>query len=174
MPKKPRSDSKLNSLPLEQKELLVDWLVEENLSYKDAVERVEDEFGVSTSTGAMSTFYSTACWQVKIERSRELADSLGDAGETDEFEAQAMKAVRQKFFELSLGSQVNLKDLKALAKIIGDSKALQIRVKDLEIKERRIELLEKKAAMADQAEGIMGSQLTEEEKAQRMRQLFGM
>lgn len=174
MPKKPRSDSKLASLPLEQREQLVSWLVEENLSYQDAVERVEEEFGVSTSAGAMSAFYSTACWQVKIEKSRELADSLGDAGETDEFEAQAMKAVRQKFFELSLNSQVNLKDLKALAKIIGDSKTLEIRLKDLEIKERRIELLEKKAAMADKAKDIMNSQLTEEDKALEMRQLFGM
>lgn len=42
------------------------------------------------------------------------------------------------------------------------------------IEERKLVLLEKKAAMADQAEAVAKSDLTAEEKAARMREVFGI
>ena len=38
--RKPSAAGKLTSLPPEQRELLIGWLVDENLSYADAMSRV--------------------------------------------------------------------------------------------------------------------------------------
>ncbi len=46
---------------------------------------------------------------------------------------------------------------------------------DLDLKERRVQLLEQKAAQLDQAKATLGDgALTEEQKQQRIRQIFGM
>ena len=57
--KQPRSDSRLAQLPLAQRHLLERWLFVENVSYAQAVERIAQEFGVKTSTGAVRRFFET-------------------------------------------------------------------------------------------------------------------
>ena len=50
-----------------------------------------------------------------------------------------------------------------------------LNVKKVNLDERRIALLEKKAAAFDEAEGVLkNKQLTEEQRAQRMREVFGI
>jgi hypothetical protein len=49
--------SKLNSLPPAQREQLIRWLCVEEISYKCALLRLKKEFGVSSSTGALSKFW---------------------------------------------------------------------------------------------------------------------
>lgn len=44
----------------------------------------------------------------------------------------------------------------------------------LDLQERRVALLEKKAAMADEAKGVVESKLTPEEKMERIKAIFGM
>lgn len=61
--------------------------------------------------------------------------------------------------------------------VLEDRKAAanyELKKADLDIKERRVSLLEQKAAQADQAKGVIESALTPEEKQQRLRQIFGM
>jgi len=52
-----RSDSVFSQLTVEQVETLEGWLFEENLSYKEALERVRNEFKVEASLTGLRRFY---------------------------------------------------------------------------------------------------------------------
>ncbi len=58
--RKLRSDSTFNGLSAGQREQLLNWLFNDNISYAAAVERVKKEFGIATSLSAMRRFYRHA------------------------------------------------------------------------------------------------------------------
>lgn len=58
---KPGIVPRLQSLPLDQREALIKWLVEENLAYDKARARLKTEFGVQTSKSALSNFWTQVC-----------------------------------------------------------------------------------------------------------------
>ena len=64
---KMRSDCVFSKLTPEQAELLESWLFEENLSYKDALERAQKEFGIGGSLTGLRRFYG----RLAKERGRE-------------------------------------------------------------------------------------------------------
>jgi hypothetical protein len=97
------------------------------------------------------------------------------AARPDRFDAATIALVRQKTFERAVARDGNLDELAILAKILNDSAKLRLKEKDQQLTERRVSLLEKKAAQADQAKGIVGDQaLSDEQKAAQLRSLFGM
>ena len=55
--RKLRPDSNWCKLSAEQRETLERWLFEENIGYREALERVKREFGVTTSMRSMSEYY---------------------------------------------------------------------------------------------------------------------
>jgi hypothetical protein len=69
---KMRSDSEYSKLTPEQVETLEGWLFEENMSYKDALERAQKEFGIKSSLTGLRRFYG----RLAKERNK---DSLADA-----------------------------------------------------------------------------------------------
>ena len=66
--KKPRSDSKLDGLDLDQQRQLVEWLLTPGLSYEHVKKLVFDEFNVSTSAAALSAFYQSYVSAYLIQR----------------------------------------------------------------------------------------------------------
>jgi len=177
MSKKPRSDSKLMSLPPHQRDTLIRWLTEENIKYPEAVDRLWKDFGVKTSATALSQFYATQCFSLRYSEAGEVANTVAAEMEQrpDQFDAATIALVRQKTFERAVARDGNLDELAILAKILHDSAKLRLKEKDQQLTERRVALLEKKAAQADKAKGIVGDkELSEEEKAAQLRSLFGM
>jgi hypothetical protein len=177
MAKKPRSDSKLAALNPEQKALLRTWLIDENLSYRDAKARLHDDFNITTSEGALSQFYATECFALRSSEAKEFAErvveELTESGE--KFDEATLALIKQKAFERAYAKNGNIDELATLAKILGDSAKLKLKEKDQALAERRISILEKKAALADKAKDITSnSELSDEEKAAQMRGLFGM
>jgi len=175
MSHKPRSDSKLASLNPEQKAQLRTWLVDENKSYEDVQQLLKDDFNVRVSTGALSRFYATDCFALRSSEAKEFAErvvgELKTSGEN--FDAATLALVKQKAFERAYAKNGNLDELAVLAKIIADSAKLKLKERDQQLTERRIVILEQKAALADKATGIERDEtLTEEEKSKRMRALF--
>jgi hypothetical protein len=70
---KMRSDCVFSKLTPEQVETLEGWLFEENLSYKDALERAQKEFGIESSLTGLRRFYG----RLAKERNKEsLADAM--------------------------------------------------------------------------------------------------
>lgn len=177
MPNKPRSDSVLDSLNPEMKAQLVEWLVQDNLSYKDAKARLAEDFNIKTSVGALSRFYALHCFAFRSSEAKEFAEKVvADLQEgAPQFDQATLALVKQKAFERAYARNGNLKELLALSKIIGDSAKLTLKKRDQELAERRIVILEAKAALADKATGIASDgQLSDEEKGARLRGLFGM
>ena len=64
---KMRSDCVFSKLTPEQADMLEGWLFEENLSYKDALERAQKEFGIGGSLTGLRRFYG----HLAKERGRE-------------------------------------------------------------------------------------------------------
>ncbi len=174
MAKKPRSDSKLASLPGAQRAALIEWLVEDNCTYAQAKAKLAEEFAVKTSAGALSAFYKKFCWSAVFEKSRQAAESLEGLEDSGLFTAGASKAIKQKIFEIGVDKDLSISDLKVVANIIGESAKLEIKRKELALAERRQKLAEEKAAKFDEAHGVMESQLSEEEKGAKIRALFGI
>jgi hypothetical protein len=175
MSKKPRSDAKLLGMPPHYKEALIRWLTEDNLSYVDARARLKEEFSVSTSLAALSQFYTSQCFSLRYSQAREIADTVAEemAQSPDKFDDATISLIKQKAFERAVAKDGNLDELALLAKMLHDSKKLQIKAGDQKIAERRMLLLEKKAEAYDKAKGVLQDKtLNEEERATRMRQLF--
>ncbi len=130
--KKPRGDSKLDALTPEQKVQLAEWLTVENLIYSKARARVLQEFGVSTTVSALSSFYSrfAAPWSY--------AQASGDAESftalmSPHLEPAALKRATQLAFSALTNRKPDIKAAKALFKIVGDSAKLNLAERKLSL-----------------------------------------
>lgn len=175
--RKPRADAKLRNLPAEQRTALTDWLVDEGITYEEALKRLQKEFGIKSSLGAICDFYKRECFGLRFRKAASFADQIVDTlkaqsdGSLDEAVALAM---RQRFFDLAVSKDANLSDLETIARIQGDTVKLELKKRDLEQKERKLVLLEKKAAQADDAANVAKSDQTPEEKERAIKAIFGI
>ncbi|MBI5693655.1 MAG: hypothetical protein HZC55_26560 [Verrucomicrobia bacterium] len=174
MNRKPRGDSKLDALSPAQQERLAEWLTIENLTYAEALVRVREEFGVSTSRSALHGFFTRVAAPWKYAQARGEAETFAGLME-GQFDAATIKKAKQLAFDAVAGPRPDLKSARTLLKIIGDTAKQQLAERRLELDTRKVTLLEAKAALADRAKGISdNSALTPEEKAAQLRALFGM
>lgn len=135
MSRKARSDAKLKSLPPHQREMLVRWLAEENVDYKTAKERLEQDFGVETSIGALSNFYATQCWQHSSAQAREFADEAVRLakGAGADFDTATLALIQERAFVMARTRGSDVKDLAILAGIIGDTARLRLKEREINL-----------------------------------------
>lgn len=133
MARKPRSNAKLKSLPPHQREMLVRWLVDENLSYENAKDRLEQDFNVTTSVGALSNFYATECWEQSSQQARDFAEQVRQAAKSsaEDFDTATLALVQERAFVLAKTKGSDVSDLATLAKIIGESAKLRLKQREL-------------------------------------------
>ena len=177
MSKKKRSDSTLASLNPQQKAQLRTWLVDENKSYEQVSALLHEDFNVRAGVTAVRNFYASDCFSLRSSEAKEFAEQVVSELQTSgqSFDTATLALVKQKAFERAYAKNGDIDELATLAKILGDSAKLELKRKDQELSERRVKLLEQKAAQADQAQKITGnSELSDAEKAAQMRALFGM
>lgn len=177
MANKPRSDSKLAALTPQQKAQLRTWLVDENKGYAEVQKLLHDDFNVRVGITAIQRFYASDCFSLRSSEAKEFAELVVQELKTSDqsFDTATLALVKQKAFERAYAKNGNIEELTQLAKIIGDSAKLDLKRKDQQLTERRIVILEQKAAQADQAKSIAGNEtLSDAEKAAQMRALFGM
>lgn len=177
MSRKRRSDAKLHALPEPVKEQLIRWLTEENVSYETAKERLEMDFNVRVSVGALCDFYATECYLQTSASAQEFVTRVEAEVKADgrAYDAATMKLVRQRAYMLARTQGASVKDLATLAGIIGDAAKLELKAQEVAIAGRRLALLEKKAAQADAAKGVADDEtLTDEQRTAKLRQIFRM
>jgi hypothetical protein len=177
MAKKPRSDKKLAALNPQQRAILRGWLVDDNLSYAEARDRLWQDFRLRVSVGALSSFYASDCFSLRSSEAKDFAEhvvaELTASG--DKFDEATLSLIRQKAFERAYARDGNLDELATLAKIIGDSQKLAIKAREVALAERRLKLLEKKAAQADAAESsLRNPDLTPAEREAKLKEIFGL
>ena len=142
-----------------------------NEGYKEILDWLALECGVSSTLSALSGFYKRHCAPLRREM-QELAAVKAEAiidgsGRTD-WNTATMELVKQVSFELMSGQQVDTKTAEKFIKLIlkADAQAVD---------RERLELMKAKAAQADAAEGVAKDEkLSPEEKDAALRRIFRM
>lgn len=172
--RKPRGDSKLDALLPEQQERLAEWLTIENLTYAEAKERVQAEFGVSTTPSALQGFYSRFAAPWKYARARGEAESFAALLE-GKFDEASKKKVQQLAFEALNSPSPDTKAAKTFFKILGDTAKVEIARDRVTLDARKVKLLEQKAAQAEAAENVTkDATLTPEAREAKLKEIFGL
>jgi len=177
MPRKPRADAKLRSLPPERKDTLRQWLVDENISYEEVVKRMGELWNLKSSVGAVSDFFAKECFSLRFREASKLAEDLSATLKESPqvFDEATNKAISQKAFELAVAKDANVGELVQLAKIIGDTARLKLKAQEVELDLRRISILEKREAQAEAAETVARNPaLTPQEREQKIKEVFGI
>ena len=170
MNKKPRSDSKLDSLPEQQLLELRDGLLS-GWKLEDAKSWLIVECGVSSALSAVSGFYKRHCVPVIRDR-RQLAALKAEAitegvGLTD-WDGASIERLRQTVFEFMSDPNADIEATERLFKLL-------LKSRDQEVDRRKLVLLEEKAKQADAAAGLAkDGKLTDEEKAAELKRIFRM
>ncbi|MEO0510562.1 MAG: hypothetical protein AAF065_11960 [Verrucomicrobiota bacterium] len=113
-----------------------DWLSIENMSYDDAVEKIEEEFKESTSTGALTNFFQKHCVGFKHKRARDLASDVRKVFEEDsecDFSQLTLQKIEQRAFEEAFAKDANIEELESLSRILGASAKLKLAQRKLEL-----------------------------------------
>lgn len=100
MSRKPRADSALKTLPADQQEKLFRLL--RATSYEKALPIVAKEFGVRTSSAALSAFFSWYPLSRRLEQAKSFADQLTQQLKANphlNLDAEKLSAVGQVAFE---------------------------------------------------------------------------
>ena len=120
--RKPRSDSPLAKLPEHVREQLIAWLVDENLSYAEARERLHLDCNVETSEAALGGFYQHFCRPYVLRRSAEAAERLQETtGELmQSWDEPSIALVKQTYFELLSAPHPDAKLVAVFAMQIAD------------------------------------------------------
>lgn len=166
--KKPRGDAKLKTLPDALQETLFQTL-RRTTAEKTAAWLLE-KHGVATSTGSLSEFFSWYPRTGWLKQSAAFATNLeATIKKLPELKISAEQAsqVAQVSFEIQ-AAQNNDPEL-FLALQDGKLKAAK-----LQLDERKVKLLEAKAAQADQGKAVASDEdLSPEEQLAKFRQIFG-
>lgn len=169
MSRKPRADAKLKTLPDALQEDL--YQVLRRTSQEKVIAMLKDKHGIETSAGALTEFFS---W---YPRSQSLRNAASFA---DQFLAQAQKLPEFKgnIAELQRAAEV-LFQIQAAQdrdpKLFVELMKISLAKRDQELNERKVKLLEAKAALADEAKQLAGDgALTPEEKERRIKLVFGI
>jgi hypothetical protein len=188
MPRKPKIPTagkpvppmtRLKKLPLADREKIYQWTLD--LKGEEARKQIVAEYDIRLSSDSQLSLWRS--WQFQQRR----MESLNSVTEQfEEFYAKANPAasrevIRQMgiaFFMSEAANRGDAEGFHAFASLdIKDNsaktKALQ-EEKKLNISERRLQLLEAKAAQADQAKEVLDGPKTPEEKQAAIRAIFGM
>jgi len=169
MSRKPRTDSKLKTLPAETQRQIFELL--RGVPYRKAVAEVREKFGVETSVGALAEFYSWFPLSRGLEQAASFAEQLEKMAKADPQLAGKSEEI-SRFAQIAFEARaVETQDPELYVELA----KLRIKREANTLQERRVKILEAKAAKADAAEQVANdSTLTEEERTKRLRQIFRM
>jgi hypothetical protein len=182
--RKTRSDSTLGNLPDATQDAIFELCERTSLSEARAIlsaPETEAGYNLQVSEAALSRWLSTRRherWLDKIRDNKQrIADAetqLADTANDSYADTLILDGIKEYTLNLLATGQADVSDLTNLVKLIGESNKLTLAKQKLSIDERRVSLLEQKAAQADNAKSTIQSTLTAEEKEQRIKQIFGL
>ncbi len=168
--KKPRADSVLKTLPPERQADIAAYALGHTLAETRDWLRAD---GVKCSTTGLSEWFSWYRLQQVFMRAESSAEDFKgwlnrSFPALSEQELDQRASLMFQFEAVKSGDPTTY-----LAFASARTKAKQ-KDRELALNERRVTLLEKKAAQADAAKAVVESAGTPEEKQQKMRQIFGL
>ena len=150
--KKPRSDSKLMSLPEEQQQQLIDWMLS-NMPYHTVKKMCLQKFKVTTSLAALSHFWESECSVAFLARRKRAVTTAEEIAEDAQrtpgrFDAATLQALKQKAFELSISPQADPRDVKSLFMLVLKARDQELSSAELNLAREKFEFDAAKAALA--------------------------
>lgn len=136
MARKPRSDSKIMSLPQPVQDQIADWLTVANQSYEQVRQRCAQELGVTTSVGALQHFYGVYAAPRKYAQASDAADAFASLMQ-GRFDEATIKKAQELAFDAINSPAPDVKTAKTLVKIVGDSAKLELQRRKLALDEQR-------------------------------------
>lgn len=177
--KKPRSDSKLDTMPESRVLELRDKLMA-NASHKDILSWLAVECGVTVSGSALTSFFKRHCAPL-VRDKRRLAvlksEALGDAmaKEPAKWDGAIVEKVKQRVFEFLDNDDAKPEELMLVVDAVTKANKDKRDDAKAQLEREKFEEAKRKAQLADDAKRITGDQaLSAEEKQARLKQIFGM
>lgn len=176
MSRKARSDSVISKLAPSVRAELARMLSEANPSYDEAAAWLHKEHGVKIGRTAVRNWFVLHSWKENAEQARAVADQVAEhAAAPGHYDIATRNLVREKAYILARTPGADVQDLATLAGIVGESVKLDLKAREVALAERRVALLEKKAAQADEAKGAMqNAALTPAEREAKLKEIFGL
>jgi len=167
---KPRSDSKLFTLPTEDQLKVFEWL--KRSSYKEVKEQVRQTLGISVSVGALHNAWEKWAREELEERvlkskglTQEVIRAIG--GDLDQLELATQAALQQVAFEMAMNGG-DPKTIRSFCDLLLKAKTLDLDRQKLDLKERRLK-------QAEEAEAVtQDKNLSPEARETRMKEIFGL
>ena len=141
--KKPRADSKLDSMPESRVLELRDNLLG-GMSYEAVLSWLASECGVSSTLSALSSFYKRHCAAVLRERQQLAAmkaEVIGEMAGATDWDAASIEKLRQMVFEFMADPNADIEATERMFKLL-------LKRKDQELTERTLRLKEEAASEA--------------------------
>jgi hypothetical protein len=147
-----RSDSTWRKLSRTQREELGEWLFEENLGYQEALERVQQRWGIISSKTSLTRFAR----RLREERLlRDLLESQGSAEALGKSEARleslrgaSLLLIGKRLLDNAM-SDGEVKELTALGRLMSDSEQREIQRERLALEREKFEFNAAAAALAE-------------------------
>jgi hypothetical protein len=170
---RPSVNNKLNQLPDDRKEQLRAWL--KTLSYRKVSKLLLEEWGMTLTPNQLSTYYNRyVALEIIEERGRamNLTRLLNKQIKQRpcDYAKAILDALGRRTIELSTEPETHPKILEMWVDMYKKLREQEFRDRSLKLKERRLDLIEKKIEEANKIS--QNPQLSEVEKAERMRQIF--
>jgi len=185
-PKLIRADAKLQNLPEEALQELWRYRHPEEggtpMTLDAIAAALPERFGFSIALSSLSGFYRWLELKRRMEARECAAEQLKSELARDPSKSnEDIKRAGQRLFLTEGIIERDFKKFAGMVKMDTDTaklkqadKKIEIQKQGLRIDERKLAILEAKAAKADQASEVTNSDLTEEEKAARIKQIFHM
>lgn len=165
--RKPRSDSVLKTLPSGTQEIVAGYAAAHSLA--ETVDWLKTSRGITTSVAALSGFL--AWWQLeqRLSRNQTVVETL-----ITDLHRQHPKLPTDQLFDIGQSFFSALAIETQDPRVWVGTQRLALKQQQMALDERRLKILEEAAARAAAAEEVTKSDLTPEEKAARMREIFGL
>jgi hypothetical protein len=172
---KPHTRAKLEFIPQETREKLVDWLLNHPLNYRQVCKKLKEECGLQVGRECVAKFYRKWVWPRLVERREHLVDFSDDytrecKRKPGSFYGATLDALAQRGMRIAMDEETSPKEMK----LIIDS---LIRLREQTIKEQKLELYLKQIKLAEKRlkaaeELAKESKLTKEELVDKFRRIF--
>lgn len=163
-------DAKLKNLPAEALEDLWRFRYPEEggtkLSYEEILVEIPLRYGITSSLGALSEFYSWLRLRKRMEHAAHRAEQVKiELAKDSTITPEDLERVAQTVFTSEALEDGNIKAFVALAK-------LRISQRQIQQDERRLAILEAKAKAMDEAKDVLGTKMSAEEQNRRLREIL--
>ena len=149
--RKPRNDAKLLNLPEDQRQDLIDWLLD-GMSYGDARILVEAEFGIQVRClTRFSEFWYRFCAPLLLKERQEMVAAAHThaalaPADADALDAASFDSIRQRAYTMATAPSCSLQEMNLALAMIAQ-------VRSLEDNRRRLELEQARALSRQPAAG---------------------